>query len=97
MLHSANFTAKLKKFPVNTENTKSLSHIRGNGFWKIIYGSLMACVPVGAWFYFEYIKILPMKLFALLIMVGLYGAYQAVKGTIMVIAPKSEPGDVASQ
>jgi len=91
------FTAAEASIHVNEMFLERCVNIRKNGFWKIIYGSLMACVPVGAWFYFESIKILPIKIFALLIMVGLYGTYQAVKGTIMVIAPKSEPGDVASQ
>jgi hypothetical protein len=91
------FTAPEASAQVHEMFLERCVSIRKNGFYKIIYGTLMACVPVGAWFYFESIKILPIKFFALLIMVGLYGAYQAVKGTIMVIAPKSEPGDVASQ
>jgi hypothetical protein len=91
------FTAAEASTQVNEMFLERSATIRKNGFWKIIYGSLMACVPVGAWFFFAHIGILPMKIFALLIMIGLYGAYQAVKGTIMVIAPKSEPGDVASQ
>ena len=71
--------------------------IRRNGFGKIIVGSLMAATPVLAYFGFMHMGYIPFKIFAVIIMFGLYGAYQAIKGTIMVIAPKSEPGDVAEQ
>jgi hypothetical protein len=91
------FSAAEASAQVNEMFLERAATIRKNGFWKIIYGSLLASVPVCSWFIFAHIGILPMKIFALLIMVGLYGAYQAVKGTIMVISPKSEPGDVASQ
>jgi len=40
---------------------------------------------------------IPIKLFALTVMVGLWGIYMAFKGTFMVLAPKFEPGDVSEQ
>jgi len=73
--------------------------IRKNGIKKFFTGIVLASVPVI--FYFVAIAkagdFAPMKLFAFTIMVGLYGAYLFVKGTIMFCAPKSEPGDVSSQ
>ena len=73
--------------------------IRKNGIKKFFVGIVLACVPVI--FYFVAVAkagdFAPMKLFAVTIMVGLYGAYLFVKGTIMFCAPKSEPGDVSSQ
>jgi hypothetical protein len=73
--------------------------IRKNGIKKFCVGFLLATVPVI--FYFVAIAkagdFAPMKLFAVTIMVGLYGAYMFVKGVIMFCAPKSEPGDVSSQ
>jgi hypothetical protein len=71
--------------------------IRRNGIKKIILGALLICVPIVALFIFLSMLIFPIKLFAVTIMVGLYGAWMALKGTIMVVAPKSEPGDVATQ
>jgi hypothetical protein len=71
--------------------------IRRNGVKKVIGGTMLACVPVVAWFIFQSVGIIPMKIFALTIMVGLYGAYMILKGTIMFTAPKSEPGDVSDQ
>lgn len=73
--------------------------IRKNGIKKFFTGIVLAAVPVV--FYFVAVAkagdFAPMKLFAITIMVGLYGAYLFVKGTIMFCAPKSEPGDVSSQ
>jgi hypothetical protein len=90
------FSAAEASAQVNEMFQERAGVIRKNGIFKILYGSVLACIPVASWFIFAHIGIIPMKIFALLIMVGLYGAYQAVKGTIMVISPKSEPGDVAS-
>ena len=71
--------------------------IRQNGITKIWTGVLMVCVPVGGWIGFNAIHFMPMKIFGFMCMIGLWGAYRIVKGIIMVISPKTEPGDVASQ
>ena len=71
--------------------------IRRNGILKVVMGTGMVCVPVAFLLICLSIGYLPVKLFALTVMVGLWGAYQALKGIFMFIAPKSEPGDVAAQ
>ncbi len=71
--------------------------IRRNGIRKVVIGIPLICVPIAAWFIFASARFIPMKLFALTIMAGLYGAWMALKGTIMFFAPKSEPGDVSTQ
>lgn len=71
--------------------------IRSNGIKKAFTGIGLATVPVIFYVVFNAVGMIPMKLFALTIMIGLYGAYLLVKGIIMFCAPKSEPGDVASQ
>ena len=86
------FTAVEASAQVNEMFQERASVIRKNGVFKITYGSILACVPVASWFFFVHIGIIPMKIFALLIMVGLYGAYQAVKGTIMVISRECGAG-----
>jgi hypothetical protein len=71
--------------------------IRRNGIRKIVIGAALACVPVVAWVFFASLRILPVKLFALTVMVGLWGAWMLLKGTTMFVAPQSEPGDVSEQ
>jgi len=71
--------------------------LRSDGIGKIVTGIGMACVPVAAWTFFTRIGFLPLKLFALTIMVGCWGAYRIIKGTLMVVSPRSESGDVAEQ
>lgn len=71
--------------------------VRANGIRKIIIGSGMICVPIVALIIFLSIGVIPLKLFAVTIMIGLYGAYIALKGILMAVAPKSERGDVADQ
>ena len=71
--------------------------IRRNGIGKIIGGSLLVCVPIASYLFFLNLGIIPLKIFAVTVMVGLYGAYMIVQGTFMTIAPKLEPGDVAEQ
>lgn len=71
--------------------------IRRNGFGKIIGGCLLVCVPIASYLFFQHLGVIPLKIFAVTVMVGLYGAYMVVQGTFMTIAPKMEPGDVAEQ
>jgi hypothetical protein len=69
--------------------------MRKNGLIKIFSGILMVCVPVGGWF--GGAAMISIKLFAIMIMLGLWGAYRVLKGTFMVVAPKAQSGDVSEQ
>jgi len=71
--------------------------IRGNGIRKIFIGITLACVPIAAYLFFLSIGVISLKLLAITIIVGLYGAWLIFQGTFMVLAPKSEAGDVADQ
>ena len=70
---------------------------RANGVRKILIGIPLMCVPVVAFIIFQRAGFFPVKLFAFAVMIGLYGGYMALTGTMMVIAPKVESGDVADQ
>jgi hypothetical protein len=91
------FTAQEATAVVQEMFAERAATIRKNGFVKIVLGSVLVCVPIAFYITCASVGIIPMKLFALTIMVGLYGAYTLLKGIIMVVAPKSEPGDVATQ
>ena len=71
--------------------------IRANGIRKSLLGIGLMCVPVVALVVFLSMGYFPLKLFAVTLMIGTYGAWQLLKGVIMILAPKSEPGDVAEQ
>jgi hypothetical protein len=71
--------------------------IRGMGLKKIFIGVPLMAVPLVAWISFMSMRFIPMKIFALTIMVGLYGTWLLLKGLIMFFSPKSEPGDVADK
>ncbi|HKS36832.1 MAG TPA: hypothetical protein VJW76_06560 [Verrucomicrobiae bacterium] len=71
--------------------------IRRNGIKKTVIGVGLMCVPVVAFIIFTIIGVLPLKLFGATLVVGVWGAWMVLKGTIMFLAPKSEPGDVAEQ
>jgi hypothetical protein len=82
------------------EIIRELSHermvqMRKNGLIKIFSGILMICVPIGGWF--GNMAVISIKLFAFMIMLGLWGFYRLIKGMLMVIAPKSQHGDVSEQ
>ena len=70
---------------------------RGNGIGKIVTGSGMVSVPIISWFIFASMGVIPLKLFALTVIVGLWGGYRLLKGITLVVAPRSETGDVADQ
>jgi hypothetical protein len=69
--------------------------IRSNGVRKIFTGCGLMCVPVIAALIFLGVGFFPLKIFAVTVMVGVWGAWMVIKGTIMMLAPKSEPGDVS--
>jgi hypothetical protein len=71
--------------------------IRANGVRKVIAGFGLICVPVVALIIFLSMKVIPTQLLGLTVMVGLWGAWMVLKGTIMMVSPKSEPGDVSEQ
>ena len=71
--------------------------LRSIGIQKILTGVGLMCVPVIAFFYFQRLGVFPIKLFAMTIAVGLYGAWRLIKGMFMLLVPKSEPGDVADK
>lgn len=73
------------------------SAIRKNGVKKVFLGCGMICVPIVSLIIFLSVGFLPLKIFGLTVVIGLWGAWVVLKGTIMMIAPKSEPGDVAEQ
>ncbi len=78
-------------------NKERAAATRGNGFRKLFIGVPMMFVPVVAFVIFSSIRIFPLKIFAVTVMVGIWGAWWTLNGTMMLIAPKIEPGDVADQ
>src|SRR5262249_39657643 len=69
--------------------------IRSKGIRYFVGGMALICVPVLAFFSFLFVGYILVKTFLLFVVIGLGGVYLAVKGAGMVIAPKSEHGDVA--
>ena len=68
--------------------------IRANGIRKIVIGIGLICVPIASLLYFLAIGYIPLKIFAITIMIGLWGGWMVFKGIFMVAAPKMESGDV---
>jgi len=75
------------------------AEMRRRGISKIIRGIGLMCVPVISVLVFIFVfGIVPINtLFAITIMIGLYGLWLFVNGILMAVAPKSEKGDVANQ
>jgi hypothetical protein len=71
--------------------------LQGIGIRKIVTGIALMAVPVVTFLIFASIHIMFIKLLALAVMVGLWGAWMFLRGLIMALSPKSENGDVADQ
>ena len=71
--------------------------VRANGIRKILTGIGLMAVPIVALIIFLSIGVIPMKIFAITVAVGLWGVWMLLNGIIMVLAPKSEKGDLADQ
>jgi hypothetical protein len=82
---------------VQTMFKERAATIRRNGFRKLGVGIALMCVPLVALAIFASIGFMLLKLFAITIMIGVWGAWKVLKALFMILAPKSEPGDVAEQ
>jgi hypothetical protein len=78
--------------PMFAERAKA---IRFKGIKKIFLGIALMCVPIVMVLVMLSLGVIQFYLFAVSVMIGLFGAWQVLKGIIMMVAPKSEPGDVA--
>jgi hypothetical protein len=96
-LRMQDFSAEEAKELVDEMFQERAATIRGNGIQKIVVGCGLICVPIVSLLIFLAMGFIPLKIFAVTIMVGLYGVWLVLKGSFMVLAPKSEAGDVAEQ
>lgn len=76
------------------ERTATLQQI---GIRKIVIGIALMTVPVVALLIFAHFHVIIFTLFMLTVMVGLWGAWNFLKGLIMVLIPKAVKGDVADK
>ena len=74
-----------------------MATVRANGLRKILTGIGLIAVPIVSLIIFIIIGVIPLKIFAVTIAVGLWGLWTLVNGIIMFLAPKSEHGDLADQ
>ncbi len=87
---------------VNQMFDERAATIRKNGIGKMMVGTGMLFVPVVTYIILASMGMsfgnlfFPIKLFAVTAMVGLWGAWKVVKGLLMLLAPRSEAGDVAA-
>jgi len=72
-----------------------LATIRANGIRKIVIGSILVCFPVLTFLVLLGMGFIFMRLLAVPIMFGIWGVWLVVKGTLMLLAPKSEAGDAS--
>jgi len=73
------------------------SAIRGNGIRKMFMGAALVCVPVVTLIVFINIGAVSFTILGITGAVGLWGAWMIFKGIFMLLAPKSEAGDVSEQ
>ena len=71
--------------------------LRRNGIIKMVGGGLLICVPIVAWYIFNSLGYIYVKLFAFMVIAGFYGVWIGIKGAMMCFDPKAESGDVAEQ
>src|SRR6185295_1791130 len=64
--------------------------LRGIGLRKTLIGSGLVCVPILAWFIFTSQGYLPIKLFGVTVVLGLWGGWMLLNGIITLVAPRSE-------
>lgn len=71
--------------------------IRANGVMKALTGVGLICVPLAAFIGMSLVGAVSFQLLGIAGVFGLWGIYRLLKGIIMFVSPKSEPGDVSAQ
>ena len=71
--------------------------LRRSGIAKMVGGGLLICVPIVAWYIFNSLGYIYVKLFAFMVIAGFYGVWIGIKGAMMCFDPKAAEGDVAEQ
>jgi hypothetical protein len=89
------FTAPEASGLVRVLYKERLAALRAKGVRKTVSGLGLMCVPVIAYLTFAHVGVIPLKLMAIAIMVGLWGYWLLMNGVLIFAAPKMESGDVA--
>jgi hypothetical protein len=76
--------------------TERAELVRGEGVTKIWTGALLVMVPIGYFCIALLLGFLMVKLFACLILVGLFGAARLTRGLLMVRNPRAVSGDLSN-
>jgi len=70
---------------------------RVNGVKKIVTGIGLAFVPIVMLIVFHFIGAMSFRLLSIGIAIGFWGLWKIITGTLLIVAPKMEKGDVANQ
>jgi hypothetical protein len=71
--------------------------LQGIGIKKIVTGIALMVVPIMAILVFAHFHVVLISLLAVAIAVGLWGAWMFLRGSIMLLFPKTESGDVSDK
>jgi len=82
---------------VNELAAERALEMRGKGIKNIFLGSGLVLLPIVSFVVFWIIGAIPLKIFGLMVAGGFYGIWLIIRGTHMLIVPKSEGGDVAEK
>ena len=73
------------------------STIRRTGITRVVIGLALMSAPGLAWLMFESIGASSLKLLAIAVIIAVVGVWLLIKGIFMIVAPRSESGDVADK
>ena len=96
-LRGTGYSAQEATEIVNEFVAERVKTVRAEGLAKVIRGGALMFVPVFALIGFLKYRFFPVQVLGVAMMIGCYGFYLLIKGLFMMIAPKSEGGDVADQ
>jgi len=81
---------------IETLMSERAAMIREDGIRKIIWGVLFALAPICYYLFSMWLGYWSLKLFAGLIVLGVYGLGKLTNGISMVLRPRSVAGDLAN-
>jgi hypothetical protein len=96
-LKSNNVEEKDARALIEAVLTERAESVRSDGMTKMWSGALLVMVPLG-YFFIAWVLLgfLQVKLFAAMVVVGLFGAVRLINGIFMVANPRSVGGDLSN-
>jgi hypothetical protein len=94
-VQSQGFTKEEAEATIHGIVQERIESLKGFGRRNILIGIPLLLVPVASYLVLRQLGIFPIKIFAVTVVIGLFGGFKLARGTMMLLSPGSMTGDLS--